>query len=49
MIRDDIKSVVKQGVCKATDWPYVIERFNAVSGGVQPGYQRASIRGGTRR
>ena len=27
MIRDGIKSVVKQGVCKETDWPYVIARF----------------------
>ena len=27
MIRDGIKSVVKQGVCKETTWPYVIARF----------------------
>ena len=27
MIRDGIKSVVKQGACKETDWPYVIARF----------------------
>lgn len=27
MIRDGIKSVVKQGVCKETDWPYVVRRF----------------------
>jgi len=27
MIRDGIKSVVKQGVCPETQWPYVISRF----------------------
>jgi C1A family cysteine protease len=27
MIRDGIKSVVKQGVCPETQWPYVITRF----------------------
>jgi C1A family cysteine protease len=27
MIRDGIKTVVKQGVCRETDWPYIISRF----------------------
>ena len=27
MIRDGIKSVVKQGVCPETEWPYKIEKF----------------------
>jgi C1A family cysteine protease len=27
MIRDGIKSVVKQGVCPERDWPYVIKKF----------------------
>ena len=27
MIRDGIKSVVKQGVCPEADWPYVLARF----------------------
>jgi C1A family cysteine protease len=27
MIRDGIKSVVKQGVCPTADWPYIISKF----------------------
>ena len=27
MIRDGIKSVVKQGACPEAEWPYVVERF----------------------
>jgi C1A family cysteine protease len=29
LIRDGIKSVVKQGVCPETEWPYIVERFTS--------------------
>jgi C1A family cysteine protease len=29
MIRDGIKTVVKQGVCRETSWPYDVDRFAA--------------------